>query len=321
VDDPTPAGTIVVHFTQPLPGWRRLWSGLDAIRAPRDGVAGGPYKVVRVTRGLETVLAPNPAYYGDAPVITEVHLVIVPDPEIAARLMERGELDVIAPPAYTDRTARLERIKDAHVVTGDAEKGGWTAAFVANPSRLDLDQRAFLFSYANPARFTDVLLHGEATPSTRAAHPPVTKPAFPGTPAFTIPIESGPAGVLLHAMQRTAHKAGFDFDLRAAQFDDVLGTYAAADFDILFRYQPSTPTVCWTCSYATVDAALAKAADSGDRGAITALRRKLITENDELPLWRERPVVAVRGGLDGVSANGFDVLGPAWNVAKWHWRH
>jgi hypothetical protein len=235
--------------------------------------------------------------------------------------MERGELDVIAPPAFTGRTDRLERIKDAHVITGPANKGGWTAAFVTNPARVNLDQRVFLSSYVNGPRFTDVLLHDEATllapaPSSRPA-----KPAFPGTPAFTIPQESAPAGVLLHAMQRAAHKEGFDFDLRAAPFDDVLGAYSSSDFDVLFRFQPSTPTVCWTCSYATVDATLAKAADAGDRAAITALRRKLVTENEELPLWRERPVVAVRDGLNGVSANGFDVLGPAWNVAEWHWTH
>src|SRR5689334_484786 len=40
VDDPTPAGTIVVHFTQKLPGWRRLWSGLETIAPPRDGRFG-----------------------------------------------------------------------------------------------------------------------------------------------------------------------------------------------------------------------------------------------------------------------------------------
>ena len=320
IDDPSPRGTVVVHFTQPLPGWRMLWSGLATIGAPRAGISGGPYKVATVTAGLETVLVVNPTYFGAAPAIGEVHFVLAPDPEIAARLMERGELDVIAPPAYTGRTARLERIKDAHVVAGD--KGGWTAAFVANPARLTLEQRAFLFDYANGPRFTDVLLHGEATASTDGAHlPQPAKPPFTGTPAFTAPDESPPGSVLLHAMQRAAHKAGFDFDLRQAEFDRVLETYAAGDYDALFRLQPGNVTRCWTCEYATVDAALAKAADSGDRSAIGALRRKVIVENYELPLWRERSVAAVRDGLVGVGVNGFDALGASWNVAKWHWTH
>ncbi|HVT76457.1 MAG TPA: ABC transporter substrate-binding protein [Acidimicrobiales bacterium] len=319
VDDPTPDGTIVVHFFRPLPGWRRLWSGLDTVAPPADGVYGGPYKVQTVTPGLETVLVANATYFGAAPAITEVHLVLAPDPEIAARLMERGDLDVIAPPAFTGRLARLERIKDAHVVEGNAAKGGWTAAFVANPTRLDLAQRRFLFHYANGPRFTDVLLHDEAASLGPATTADAAAPKFKTRPSFALPDESAPAGVLLHAMQRTAHKGGFDFDVRSADFDRVLGSYAAADYDVLFRLEPSLPAVCWTCRYATIDAMLAQAADSGDAAAARSLRAELVDQAYDLPLWREVPAAAVRDGLDGVTENGFDVNGPAWNVAKWHW--
>jgi ABC-type oligopeptide transport system substrate-binding subunit len=316
IDDPTPTGVIVVHFTQALPGWRRLWSGLEPITPPHDGLSGGPYKVGAVTKDLETILVANPDYFGTPPHITEVHFVLVPDPEIAARLMDRGELDVVAPPAYTDRMARLARIKDAHVITSD--KGGWTAAFVANPSRLNLDERLFLLAYANGPRFTDVLLHGEAS-SLAPAVSTNAKPAFPGTPAFTVPDESAPSNVLLHAMQRKAHKAGFDFDLRQAEFDEVLGAYATGDFDVVFRLQPTPATVCWTCQDATVDAALAKRADAGDRAAMTSLQNTLVSQGYELPLWRERSAAAVRDGLAGVSLNGFDVDGPAWDLPAWRW--
>jgi hypothetical protein len=321
VDDPTPAGVVVVHFTQQLPDWRRLWSGLETITPPRDGVFAGPYKLGAITKGLETILVANDAYVGPRPAITEVHLVLAPDSEIAARLMAKGELDVIAPMAFTGRTARLERIKGAHVVTGDMSDGGWSAAFVANPSRLNLDQRLYLFKDVNPTRFADVLLHDEVTPEEKGAHPSSdAKPPFPGTPAFTIPQEDGPGGVLLHAMQRKAHKAGFDFDLRAAEFDLVLGSYAAGDFDVLFRLEPTTPTTCWTCRYANVDATLAKQADAGDASARTALRRKIVVENYEVPLWRERPVAAVRDGLEGVTLNGFDASSAFWDLPHWTWR-
>jgi hypothetical protein len=322
IDDPTNTGTIVVHFTQKLPGWRRLWSGLETIGPPHDGVFGGPYKVGAYTKGLEVILVANDRYSGERPEITEVHFVLVPDPEIAARLMNRGELDVIAPPAFTGRTARLRRVEHAHVMTGDAAKGGWTAALVANPSRLNLDQRLFLLAGANASRFTDVLLRDEAAWSGGGASTSdPSKPPFPATPSFTVAQESLPGGVLVHAMQRKAHKAGFDFDLRQGEFDEVLRAYASSDFDVLLRLQPTTPTPCWTCSYAAVDAALAKAADAGDPSAATALRRKVVSEGLELPLWRERPVVAVRDALVGVSPNGFDALGPAWNIPKWHWTH
>jgi len=35
---PDGAGVIRVQFTQPLPAWRRLWSGTDSISAPAPGV-------------------------------------------------------------------------------------------------------------------------------------------------------------------------------------------------------------------------------------------------------------------------------------------
>jgi ABC-type transport system substrate-binding protein len=319
VDDATNAGTIVVHFSQALPGWRRLWSGLDSIRPPHDGLFGGPYRVGNVTPDLETVLVANPRYYGAPPRIAEVHLVLVPDGDIEARLMEKGELDVIAPPAFTDRTRRLRQIKHANVLVGDAARGGWSAALVMNPTHLSLPQRQTLLGLVNGPRYTDVILHDEAT-STAAR---VAAPARPTTastpPSITAPQESGAMSLLLHAMQRLGHKTGVDFDLRQAEFDRVLAAYAASAFDVLMRLEPATPELCWTCSYATVDAALAKAADAGDQSAKTALRRKLADDALVLPLWRERPVAAVRDGLDGVSVNGFSVLGPAWNVAAWQW--
>ena len=77
-----------------------MWSGLDAIAAPSVGVWGGPYRLVTMTPDLETVLRANPAWYGAQPKIDEVRLVLVPDAEVVARLLEAGKLDVIAPPAF-----------------------------------------------------------------------------------------------------------------------------------------------------------------------------------------------------------------------------
>lgn len=317
VDEPTARGTIVVHFSQPLPGWRRLWSATQAILPPSDDVYGGPYKVQRVTAGLETVLVANDAYYGAAPRIREVHLVLVPDSEIQARLMHRGDLDVIAPLAFTDRTARLERIKDAAVLRGT--RGGWTASLVAHPARLSSQERQTLFALANAPRFVDVLLHDEATATGKPTTAP-TDPSLKSGVAVTSSLESAPAGVLLHSMQRAGFKAGRGFDLRRTEFDRVLGDHGAGSFDALFDLEPGVAERCWSCSYASVDPALARAADAGAKSARRALVAKAVSDFLVLPLWRERPVAAVRNGLEGVSLNGFHVAGPAWNLETWSWR-
>jgi ABC-type oligopeptide transport system substrate-binding subunit len=321
IDEPTSAGTIVVHFLHPLPGWRRLWSGLETIAPPAANVFGGPYRLDHVTPGLETVLVANDAYYGTKPRIREVHLVLTPDAEIAARLMAQGDLDVVAPFAFTNRTERLRRIKDAHVVVGDARRGGWTATLVANPSRLTPPQRQALFALADAPRFADVLLHNEATATGKRTVVPSPLPAAGGTPAISAPLESAPSGLLLHAMQRAGHKAGRDFDLRQSEFDRVLAAYSSGGFDLLFNLEPGAPEPCWTCQYSTADAALATQADAHERRAASALQDKLVTDLLVLPLWRERPVAAVRDGLDGASVNGFSAAGPLWNLEAWRWKN
>jgi ABC-type oligopeptide transport system substrate-binding subunit len=290
VDDPTASGTIVVHFTQALADWRKLWSLLDVITPPSDGLYGGPYKLDHVTPDFETVLVANPRYWGGAPAITELHLVLVPDAEIGARLMEQRELDVLSPFAFPDRTRRLNRIKDAHVVTGST-RGGWTAAFVANPA-LGVAQRQTLFALADGPRFTDVLLHGEAT-STAPRTPAPATPVGSPTPAITVPYESAPANLLLHGMQRAAHKAGRDFELRATFFDQVLAALNSGAFDVAFRLAPTTP--------------------------VQLSERDFVGDFRLLPLWRERPVVAVRDGLRNVSTNGFNAGNSLWNVETWQW--
>jgi ABC-type oligopeptide transport system substrate-binding subunit len=308
VDDPVRHGTIVVRFKQSLPGWRRLWSGLQTISPPRDGLFGGPYRLERVVPDYETVLRVNPAYYGTPPSIRELHLVIVPDAEVSARLMDKGELDVIAPPAGPDRQRRLTQIKHAHVLTGPLKDGGWTAAIVTNPSRLSLEQRQALLGLIDGPRFVRVLLHGEAhslAPRVSAAAAP---PQLASRPALTAPAESSAIRLLTTAMQRTGHKTGLDFDLRVDDFDHVFSTFSSSSFDLLVRLQPSTPETCWTCIDASIDPALAADADAHKNGAAVVL-----------PLWREVPVVAVRDGLDGVSANGFSVAGALWSVERWRW--
>lgn len=292
VDEPTASGTIVVHFTQRLPEWRRLWSGLDYVRPPASNIFGGPYKVERLTPGLETVLVANSRYFGPRPRIRQVRLVLVPNAETQARLMDEGELDVMAPIAFTDRRARLHRIKGVRVRT--ATRGGWTASLVANPERLNAAQRQALFSFADGPRFADVLLHGEAAPTGQRV--PSAVATLRPRPAITAPLESPAASLLLHGMQRAAHKAGNGFDLRPSEFDRVLAAFVADDYDALFYFEP---------------------------GAVDASQSTLVAqpagEFVRLPLWRERPVAAVRNELAGVSVNGFHVAGPLWNVENWRW--
>jgi DNA-binding transcriptional LysR family regulator len=124
---------------------------------------------------------------------------------------------------------------------------------------------------------------------------------------------------LVRALQRSAHDHRITVELRQGEFDQVLGAFATSQFDAMIRLQPSSPDPCWVCEAGSVDAALAAAADAQSPGAAAKLEALLRDQGLVLPIWRERPVVALRDGLDGVSANGFSVLGPAWNIENWVW--
>jgi hypothetical protein len=124
---------------------------------------------------------------------------------------------------------------------------------------------------------------------------------------------------LLHrSMQKRARAAGGTIELRAAEADRVeewvrTGTYQAAIVPMLDPLGG-----CWRCRWDGVDPALATAADAGDLAAASALEAKLRDEARVLPLWRPTTVVAWRGGLKGVRANGYAATA-AWNA--WEWWH
>ncbi|MDP1794219.1 MAG: hypothetical protein Q8K63_08795, partial [Acidimicrobiales bacterium] len=227
-------------------------------------------------------------------------------------------LDVIAPPAFTDRTARLERIDDAKVTRGDRTKGGVMVSLVANPAALPLPQRQALFSLTDRKRFVDVILHDEAVldgPSGSTASPTPTS----AVPSLSAPVESSPVSLFVHAMQRKGRKVGVTFDLRQGEFDQILTAFANSDFDVVMNMQPSTLDRCWICEAATVNAQLASDADARKGDAAARLERQLATEALVLPLWREIPVIAVTNKLKGVTPNGFSGAGPAWNLGEWEW--
>jgi hypothetical protein len=77
------------------------------------------------------------------------------------------------------------------------------------------------------------------------------------------------------------------------------------------------PDVCWLCRWGSVDEALARAADSGDRAAAAALEARVRDTGLVLPLWRPRTVVAWRESVvNGVRPNGY-ARNAAWNAAEW----
>jgi hypothetical protein len=329
IDGPDAKGAITVRFTSPQPGWRRLWSGRDAVTAPKPGVWGGPFVVAAATPGLETVLRRNDRWsgvVGKGPFLDELRLVLVPDSLTARQLLAKGELDVVMSPAFTQRTPQLEAVDKVHV---DAvERGGWWVGMFFS-DKLGQGQRLALAGTVDRSRFISVLLQHEARVLDGFVDPEDGTWAnahggdvggVRGRTGIDMvgQIEEPMTTYLQRVIQQRIKSVGASLDLRNAEADRVEPWLAEGAYAAAIAMTVDGPEVCWVCRWSKVDEALARAADAGDGAAAAALEAKLRDQGWLLPLWRPRTVVAWRDGLSGVRANGY-ALNAAWNAWEW-WR-
>lgn len=330
VDGPGADGTVTVRFTSPLPGWRRLWSGTDSVAAPAPGVWGGPFVVEAYVPGLEAVLRANDRWHRGRPFLDEVRLVLVPEATIARKLLEKGDLDVVMPPASTVRTRQLASIPGVSVAR--SERSGWWTGLLLRAGGLARAQRAAVAASVDRGAFVGTLLRDEAAvldgfaAGAGAGRGGAWAGVGPGTPSalrgVTVDLvgqlEEPMLEVLQRAMQKRAHPAGGRLELRNAEAHRVERWVAEGSYQAAVVMQLDGPEPCWTCRWASVDEGLARAADAGDAAAVSALEARLRDDALVLPLWRPVTVVAWRDGLGGVRPNGY-APSAAWNAEEW-WR-
>ena len=263
VDGPAPDGRITVRFSQPLPGWRQLWSVTSSVTPPRPGLWGGPFVLAGHTPGLEAVLRRNEHWYGGpGPFLDEVRLVLVPDAVTARQLLARGELDVVMPPGASVRTEQLRALSGVSVAT--STRTGWWVGLRANPKKLNTDQRRSLFQFVDRSAFVGTLLRGEATVLNGFSGPTDTTWAtLPSAGPKPGPIELAGASedpmtaVLGKALQRGGRTAGSDVSLRTARVDQVDQLVASGTYEAAVVTNLDGPDACWTCRWSDVDTVLA----------------------------------------------------------------
>ena len=315
---------VVLRFTQPLPGWRRLWSGPDSIAPATPGVWGGPFSVASTVPGLETVLVRNESWWGSGPFLDGVTLVLVPDATTARQLLGRGELDVVMPPAATVRRTQLDAVEGVSV---DAvERGGWSVSLVANVERLSPEKRKALFASVDRAGFVATLLRGEATLLDGFGGPEDATWAgvrgagdaggLKGSSVDLVGFAEEPMTPLVHrSMQKRARSAGGTLELRSAEADRVEGWLRDGSFESGVVPALDPLAMCWRCRFG--DLPEVAGADAGDPAAVSALQIRLRDEARVLPLWRSSTVVAWRSSaVGGVRANGY-AASAAWNAWEW----
>lgn len=349
--------SVTFRFDGPFPGWRRLFSGADFVLpahrlAGRDlraewtagpDLAGGPFRLGRVTPGLSVVLERNDTWWGDQARAAAIALLVVQDVRTMEQLLARRELDAAWPPATSNRIGRFRALEGVEVSV--AEPGGALESLVANTAHLALERRRAYLGLANRDRFVDVLLAGEAVRAVTLRGPAPIPAAgnatwaragldpdggrLQGAPLATLvsPEENQLSPLLGRVLQSGAQAAGTTLELRSDDAHEVESLLLPAGrFDLALARTVAWPDPCWSCWFAEAAAghgnvtrfrgltALAAAADR-DPAAVPALEARVQAEALLLPLWRPRAVLAGRD-VGNLVANSWQ-LGPFWAAESW----
>ncbi len=128
-----------------------------------------------------------------------------------------------------------------------------------------------------------------------------------------------PMSSLLHRSMQKRVRAGSKatLELRQAERSRTERWLADGSYDAAIAVWFDPPGGCWTCRFPG-RGLLAVAADGGSPAAVVALETALRDDAELLPLWRPVTLVAWRGDLSGVKANGYGASA-AWNAWEW-WR-
>jgi MarR-like DNA-binding transcriptional regulator SgrR of sgrS sRNA len=351
--------SVRLRFDGPFPGWKRLFSGADFVLPAhrlegqdltavwREGpdVAGGPFRLGRVTPGLEVVLERNDAWWGEGPRVDRLRVVVVPDVRTLEQLLGKGELDVAWPPATVNRIGRFKALKDVDVSVADP--GGRVVSLVANTETVPVARRRGVLGIPDRDRFVEVLLAGEARLAvTLAGVAGGQEPVWAQAGGTTAPgrevegVEGGETSTLVAAqeepmapllgrlLESAMRASGATLELKFAEAPLVDGRFVPeGSFDFALVDDVVWPEPCWRCWFAEAARErgnvsrigglddLAAAADRGEPGAALALEARLRSEAALLPLWRPSAVLAGRH-IKGLAANSWSV-GPFWGAEDW----
>jgi peptide/nickel transport system substrate-binding protein len=351
-DDPK-AGRLVLDGR--WPGWRDLFAAgrfvLPAHVGEPGSVAGwdegppvtaGPYRLDGWTRGHSIVMVADPAHWGPPSAVERLEVQFVPDPTTAIQLLERGELDVVAPMAGVSWGRRL-----AEIVGGGTSSatGPDVVSLAMNAESVsDADLRRRIAHAIDRSRFLEVALRDDAEPADGllvpeqdGADPAWARYGSGPTPGAAAPEELElvhPRGevpdLMARYVQAELERAAIDVELVPLEADVLQGTFLPSRrFDLALaevRTGPSPELWRWvevpgagTSLTGLADEVLAEMVRRAAEGSAPALREAQARLADlavALPLYQPRLTVGWRAGIAGPAASP-TVEGPLWNVEAW----
>ncbi|HEX2239548.1 MAG TPA: ABC transporter substrate-binding protein, partial [Actinomycetota bacterium] len=287
-----------VELTGDASDWPRALARLTFVLPggrPRPAIAGGPFRIAEITRGLRYVYEPNPRWDGPAVLPQRVVVTVVERLEILLALLERGSLDGAWPPVGVNLRQRLTEMGL------ESESAlGWELVYLdLSGSPLSADQRFGLYGLIDRARLDSGLVRDGG----RIAHQLKIGPQRINIGQGRGPAGSVPVGATLQLAVPVGDEL-LEFVQRVLQRD-----FAKAGVRL---------------EMVTIDTATFYGAWRRDDPIDLALRRHLGAPGlrpeervpDALPLWHMKSLLAWRSGVHGLRVNP-TVEGPLWNASEW----
>ncbi|MBA2447677.1 MAG: ABC transporter substrate-binding protein, partial [Chloroflexi bacterium] len=169
------SSTIVLKFKEPRPGIFDMFEALvmldprsfDDLDTGAQVVGTGPFKWVRWTPNDQLVLARNPDYWrSGVPLLDEVVIRVVPDPQALSVNLESGAVDLAVSPAYAE-IPRLKGNPSLSVLSSDAgSENFYLGADVLQPPLDDPRVRQAINWAIDRKRIVDSVLQGVGRPKS-----------------------------------------------------------------------------------------------------------------------------------------------------------
>ncbi|MEM9552063.1 MAG: ABC transporter substrate-binding protein [Pseudomonadota bacterium] len=173
--------TVRLTSEKPMPNFDRItaadlpmiqkaqWEGVDEPRSFADLPIGtGPYRLVSYEADRFYRFEANEAYWKGAPVVQNLDLVMIKDPQTMFTALKTGEIDGAARPVPPELVLEWQDDPDLEMISSPTLWGAWLDINVAREPFDDRELRRALTLAVDTAPMLDRIMLGQGKPGTHA---------------------------------------------------------------------------------------------------------------------------------------------------------
>ncbi|MEM9900000.1 MAG: ABC transporter substrate-binding protein [Pseudomonadota bacterium] len=145
------------------------WEGVEKPREFTDiGIGTGPYRLVEYVADQFYRFEANEDYWKGAPVVKNLDLVMIKDPQVMFTALKTGEIDGAARPVPPELVLEWQDDPDLELISAPTLWGAWLDLNVTREPFADRDLRRAVTLAVDTAPMLDRIMLGQGKPGTHA---------------------------------------------------------------------------------------------------------------------------------------------------------